>query len=137
MDNHYAPPKAQLTELTNTTTRWGVLFWLVAIGATLLSIGLGLFGFFAVPQFAELFAGFGAELPWQTVIVLKLSHGLWLPSVAALLVWMKWFGAERDSHSRKRLITLFAAIGLTVIVIMALVISTLYLPIFTTGELVK
>lgn len=137
MDNPYAPPQAQLSELTNTTPRWGVLFWLVASGATLLSIGLGLFGSFAVRQFAELFAGFGAELPWQTVIVLKLSHGLWLPSLATLLVWRKWFGAECDSHSRKRLITLFAAIGLTVIVIMVLVISALYLPIFTTGEVVK
>lgn len=136
MENHYSPPRALITEADTQLERWGLLFWLVAIGSSLLSFLAGLFGSFAIPAFAELFAGFGAELPTPTLITLRLNHWLWLPSLAALLVWTKWFGAVRDSYSRKRFFSLFTGIGLAVMGIMAFTIWAIYLPVFKMGEAV-
>ena len=137
MDNYYASPKAQISEDNISILRWGLLFWLVTIGTSLLSLCLGLFGSFAMPSYAELFAGFGTEIPSPTLFALSHGRWLWLPSLATVLVWLKWFGAKRNKKTRKQYLLLFTSIGVANIAVMAGEIWAMYLPIFNMGDAVR
>jgi type IV pilus assembly protein PilC len=56
---------------------------------------------FVVPAFQNIFASFGAELPWLTRVVIALSeclqhYGVWLGAVSVLLIW----GLQRQFQHR-------------------------------------
>jgi type IV pilus assembly protein PilC len=56
---------------------------------------------FVVPAFENIFASFGAELPWLTRVVIALSeclqhYGVWLGAVSVLLIW----GLQRQFQHR-------------------------------------
>lgn len=102
--------------------------WFVVIAGCLYFVSLGV-GFEKVIQpFSKLFAGLGVELPLPTRILLS-SHSWLLPILfigAAMLTV-----AKRLAHfSRRQLHIVNAALILIGLVLPALIMWTLYMPLF-------
>ena len=61
---------------------------------------------FVVPAFQNIFASFGAELPWLTQVVIALSeglkrYGLWLLALSGLAVWWLKRQVQRRTEWRR------------------------------------
>jgi len=88
-----------------------------------------------IPQFAETFSAFGADLPLMTISVLKL-HFIF-PILAAgsgfsFLIWLDIF-----NYKQQRRIFLLSIANLTVaFIICVLSIVSLYLPIFDSSTVI-
>jgi type IV pilus assembly protein PilC len=59
-----------------------------------------------IPEFEAMFSGFGAELPWFTQQVLKLSHGVQAYSLVALVVTIASVVAFRTARKKSSLFRL-------------------------------
>jgi type IV pilus assembly protein PilC len=92
------------SEALRTTIRSALIYPSAVLGiagAVLILILL-----FVVPAFQNIFASFGAELPWLTQVVIALSeglqrYGLWLLALTGLSVWgLKQLIARRTDWQR-------------------------------------
>lgn len=81
-----------LIQLADMKQRWhrtksqlrGALFYPLTILVVAILIAVGLL-WLVVPQFAQLFASFGTDLPWPTAMLLTLSQSLHQHSIAILV----------------------------------------------------
>jgi len=136
MDNPYLPTNAVIDGVSDSRDEAGILFWLVAVGSSLLSVCMGLFATLVIPAYAELYAGLGAELPAPTVFITGHSLLLWLLLLPPLMVWATWYRAKKEKvNSRFR--RQFIAILLLDIAVLASTMWCLYLPIFKVSEAVQ
>ncbi len=92
------------SEALRTTIRSALIYPSAVIGIA--ASVLILIMLFVVPAFQNIFASFGAELPWLTRVVIALSegiqqHGVWFGAVCVLLmVWLKQQLQRRISWRR-------------------------------------
>jgi hypothetical protein len=64
----------------------------------LLSLGLGAFGTFAIPQFELVYASFGVDLPSGTEILFSFRQFLWLPFILIIVLYY----STRDNPNKTR-----------------------------------
>jgi hypothetical protein len=88
-------------------------------------------------SFRELFAGFGAELPWLSQVALG---GMWIWSLLAvaaigIAVWIAGTRLGTRTTVRRMRVALAAYIALFVVVFLVTLIA-LYLPLFGLGRVV-
>lgn len=134
MNDPLTPPQAPVDTAEAFAERDGILFWIVAVGATLLSIALGFLASLALPAFKSVFIGFGADLPAPTKVLIQWPYSLWLPFVIAIGLWLyrhKW-ASQRQLRTRI-LVMSFLSLGLFSVGLFGLSIWALYLPIFKLG----
>lgn len=91
-----------------------------------LALGLAVLTSFVVPQFERLFAGFGAELPGQTMVLFKIRPLLWLPAFSIAALW--WIVKNNPGRTRYFGIMLLGESGLLTGALWAL-----YSPLFKMG----
>jgi len=85
-----------------------------------------------VPQFEDIFSGFGAELPWLTAVFVHHRRLFFLlPLLPPLLWWAlaRQAGASPEARRRSAVLALLLALGLTFVMV-PLTIIAMYLPIF-------
>ena len=94
--------------------------------------------FFPIPKFAELFRGFGADLPIITRILMDWRFLVWTPSVlAVILLWFALTSSPEDIIARhRRIIGAFAALCCFSIIIHGIAVFALYAPILLLGAVV-
>jgi hypothetical protein len=94
--------------------------------------------FRAVPRFAELFKGFGADLSARTQFVLAYPYLLWvLPALAVLVLVLASTTRAQGVVTRHGLfVFLLVLICGASVVVSGLVIDALYEPIFDLGAVV-
>lgn len=91
-----------------------------------------------VPQFQDIFDGFGADLPWLTGLFVKHRHALFLlPLLPPLLWWAmaRMAGPAPDARRKSAVLALLLALGLTLVMV-PLTIVAMYLPIFRLASVV-
>ena len=133
MNNPFTPPQTSLDAAQTTAGKDGVLFWFVAVGATIASIALSLLMAFALPAFEDVYRSFGADLPVPTKALVQWRYSLLLPSAVAIGLWL----FRGRSASRGQLCTWvrtsFFFLGLFSASLLVFAIWALYLPIFKIG----
>ncbi len=110
----------------NISELWIVGSGMVALLLAAIAVNL------VVPQFQDIFDGFGAQLPWLTAVFVKHRHAfLLLPLLPPLLWWglARNAGKARGSRRTAAMIALLVALGLTFVMV-PLAIIAMYLPIF-------
>lgn len=102
------------------------LFSPIIVATGLLAILLGIGDLFVIPEFESIIVGFGADLPIPTRVLFGVRHLLWLPTLLIIGLWH----ASKTWRNRTRY---FAAALFTEIILLLLVLSALYSPIFKLG----
>lgn len=85
-----------------------------------------------VPQFQDIFQGFGAELPWLTAVFVRHRHLFFLLPLLPPLLWWALARTARavpDARRKSAVLALLLALGLTFAMV-PLTIVAMYLPIF-------
>lgn len=91
-----------------------------------------------VPQFQDIFQGFGAELPWLTAVFVRHRHLFFLlPLLPPLLWWAlaRTTGAATDARRKWAVLALLLALGLTFAMVPVTIVA-MYLPIFRLAAVV-
>ncbi len=110
----------------NITEIWILGSGMVALLLAAIAVNL------VVPQFQDVFDGFGAQLPWLTAVFVKHRHAFFLlPLLPPLLWWGLARSAGKAPGTRRNaaMIALLVALGLTFVMV-PLAIIAMYLPIF-------
>ncbi|WP_068825396.1 hypothetical protein [Pseudomonas sp. BMS12] len=84
----------------------------------------------ALPQYAQLFAAFGAEVPWPSALLVEHPQGVWIYLRCALAHNFVWFCTWLISRERWASAGLGLATACTWLSL-ALILIALYLPMFT------
>lgn len=77
-----------------------------------------------VPQFREVFAAFGADLPSFTQFFVHHSYALWLLPLLVLAAWFYW-----PKPARRALVACSIGVVSLLVIVPALTVA-MYLPIF-------
>ena len=125
MDNPYQPPTARIADPVAEVRRkklglFGSLF-MTCFPALILSI--------AAPRFGEVFASFGAALPWLSRMVVNGYLAAWLLPILVVAVWLYWPNPKQRGF-------VVVAISLVSMMLVPFYIIALYLPIFRLGTVV-
>lgn len=123
------------TEVSDRIERPGLLSYVLVLILTswtgCFAVGFGL----AVPQFKELLAGFGADVPTLTKFVINHRVSIWvllfIASVVQLTFCVLLVAAKTMFARRAAFISLACNIAVQLILVVAM-----YLPIFKLGEVV-
>ena len=92
---------------------------------------------FIVPQFAQLFEGFGTELPLATRIVIETYHYWWLIPLAFLAQFLLLrLGPAYGVVVQKSLLILNIFFVVLEILFIPAMVFIFYLPIFTMGSVI-
>jgi type II secretory pathway component PulF len=83
-----------------------------------------LMAFQVVPQFADVFRNFGAELPWLTWFLVRYTWFVVVWPLIVVAVALAWHGDAR------RTVNMVAISGIGSFVLFATVMAAMYLPIF-------
>lgn len=62
-------------------------FFIFSFSAVLISVVLGLFGLFVIPEFENLYVSYGEDLPNVTRVVFSARYFLWLDIVVVAALW--------------------------------------------------
>ena len=94
--------------------------------------------FAAVPRFASLFRGIGADLPDGTMFLLRWPSVVWIPAalVLALTFHALTAPADRAIARHSRTVAVFAVLCCVSLVIQGLAVVALYLPFLRLGAVV-
>lgn len=133
MNDPFAPPLAPLDTVNDTAPKDGLLFWVIAVGATLASIALGLLLPLALPVFESIYVAFGADLPSPTRLLYQGRHALWLALAAPLGAWLYRAKCTHATRCRFRILRSFLAVGLINATLLGFAVWALYLPIIKLG----
>jgi magnesium-transporting ATPase (P-type) len=98
----------------------------ILVTTGLLSIVLGIIDSFVIPAFESLFVSLGSDLPVPTIFLFGVRHLLWLPTLWVIGLWY----ASKTWQNRIRYLS---AALFTEIILLFLVLSALYAPIFKLG----
>ena len=124
MHNPYRTPDAPVASRDGAVAprKSGLLVGLPMSLLTALVISL------SAPQFGNVFASFGSQVPWITGLVLRFHWLAWLLPAGVLAVSFFW-----PDVGRRRVIVL--AIGLlSLLVVLPLSLLALYFPIFELAQ---
>jgi type II secretory pathway component PulF len=110
---------------------------LTVINAILICI-FSLGAFFIIPEFAELFKGFGAELPIATLFVLE-SYKFWpIFLIVPVFIYVKYLTSEKLAvNTEKNLLIVNISILVFMALLLPLLVYVMYLPIFEMGKAVN
>lgn len=86
--------------------------------------------YFLVPQFAELYDGFGADLPTLTSWLQHYYHAVLVIPIALIIAWRFW-----PASSRASALVLIGGVGS--MLFLYIVIVGIYLPLFNMGSVVS
>lgn len=111
--------------------------WMLIVGPVLLFLSAlnYLTMFFQAPRFVELFAGFGADLPMLTGIVLTTSPYFGVLILIGLVPCIKLFNTSDGARASKSLMWIAAGFGASLI-LLGIWVTAMYLPIFQMGSVV-
>ncbi len=128
------PVPEHSTESTRSTPhqprpRW-LAFGIAATIANLLAIGLATLGGVVIPQFAKVFASFGADLPWPTQFLIEHPLILCLAIPASLALTL----AGLFARYRNQVTGGLAIFSLIEFLAVPVCIAMLYLPIVKMGQ---
>jgi hypothetical protein len=126
MQNPYQPPGAPVSE-TDAAARAKRQTWFFIVGVLCAAVG-ALVPTILVPQYKELFAGFGSELPMATSVLVRFYPALWLFPVLLLFAKGTWPKIANRGGA-------VAVAGLSfLVIVIPLTFYLLYLPIFRMAE---
>ncbi|QDH71485.1 hypothetical protein [Marilutibacter alkalisoli] len=123
MTNPYQAPSAQAAG-HDGSAKPGVAALLVSLcfaGLTALILTA------VVPNFRDVLASFGAELPWLSRAVMDGYLVAWLLPACVAVVWFLW------PKPRQRRIAVLAVGLISLLVVLPMCLLVLYLPIFRLG----
>ena len=111
--------------------------WMLIVGPVLLFLSAlnYLMMFFQVPRFTALFAGFGAELPTLTRIVLTISPYLGVLILIGLVPCIQLFRTNDGARASKSLMWIVAGFGAS-LTVLGIWVAAMYLPIFQMGSVI-
>lgn len=127
MNTPYRTPQSSVATEPTSGSNTAIILLLTGIAAALLA---ALVPTLVVPQFQQVFASFGAELPLLTRLALEQHLWLWLLPVLVIAAWLFWPRPRQRSLAA----CLVGAGGLAIIV--PLLILAMYLPILQLGQAV-
>ena len=133
MSNPFRAPSAAVETPEEPTQKFGALFWLVGIGATVLAIGLGLLSSLLLPAFESVYISFGTALPAPTALLTSSRYYLWLGSLTAIGIWLFLWLAPSRHQFRARIFSSFLALGVACGGSLLFALWAMYLPIFQLG----
>lgn len=133
MHDPYTPPQAPVGMASERAKKSGVLFWFVALGATMVSLRLGWFASFALPAFEKVYLSFGPNLPAPTTLLLQGRYALWLPLALAIGLWLYRARVRHHPRSRLRVLQCFLALGLISVALLLASVWAAYLPVRMPG----
>ena len=105
-------------------------FSLYSAAATVVALLLGAYGAFVVPQFSEVFASWGADLPTPTRLLMDYSY--LLPAASILFLGMLFLLQKNAQRERYFAVLLAGELAMVVLIVWAQ-----QLPIFVMGEAVS
>ena len=114
--------------------------WVLLLSTFLIVWCLAIYAYIVLtaPSFQELFAGFGAELPMLTALVLDYSRLAVVPALVSLApLVLIWRHRTSEAHSKARDLTLVVVAFTVSIVLGSIAVYGLYLPIFKMGAVVS
>ncbi len=114
--------------------------WVLLVSTFLIVWCLTIYAYIviATPSFGELFAGFGADLPRLTELVLDYSIvAVALALISLVPLIMIWRHRTSEAHSKARDLTFVLVAFTASIVIGSIAVYGLYLPIFKMGAVVS
>ena len=126
--------KANLGKDTNVSKSTLLVWRILAVSAAFIHVG---FLIFLIPVFTDMFADFGAELPWATQLVIEVSDILrshflvMLLTLSVLVVAVIRYDPKIDKISRFRGLLIFGAI--TALASLPAYSIIMFLPIFQLG----
>ena len=131
--NRYSPPDADVintnadVEVAKRESGAGIVLFVVGLSGALILAGVATA---VIPQFRELFKGFGADLPVATQLVVDYYLYLWFSPLMVVAVRFAW--------PVKRVRSIAACFfGLALLVLgVPLLVLAMYLPIFRLGSVV-
>ena len=112
-------------------------FWLSSIGATLLSVVLGMIGSFVIPAFLDVFASFGADLPVPTLFMIAARNYLWLATLVATVLWMTWWRYRERIGFRRQILVGFLILGAFDMIVAGAVTWAMYSPQMCSMSVVR
>ncbi|QDH71472.1 hypothetical protein [Marilutibacter alkalisoli] len=121
MTNPYRAPTAQATE-RHRSAKPGIAVLLVSLclaGITALILTV------VVPNFRDVLASFGAELPWLSRAVMDGYLVAWLLPACVAVAWFRW------PNPRQRRIAALVIGLISLLVVLPMCLLALYLPIFS------
>jgi type II secretory pathway component PulF len=87
------------------------------------------------PQFVQLFAGFGAALPWLTRFVIASTQYLaLLPAIPGIIAIYVWVRSVRSRQSERALTMILVGFAVVAVVIIPISVAAFYLPIFKLSK---
>ncbi len=91
----------------------------------------------SVPKYTQLFSGFGAKLPPETINALNYHYiGLLLP-ITALLLCAYYFKRSKTQVSKNVVYTLITVSFLVTLYWSSFFVEAMYLPIFQMGDVIN
>ena len=136
MSNPYHPPKSKSLESSEQQPPG---FWVIVLSVALTIISGMLYSaiYPAVPQFVEIFEGFGAELPWFTQFILDNYYYFGLPYLLGLIPCMILVKNRASViPSEKHLFMLIVINFVLSFFVIGITVIAMYLPIFKMGNVV-
>jgi type II secretory pathway component PulF len=132
----YNAPQANLSGTKEQSRpRYRIPFFISAILASVLSIGLGYIGTFVIPSFMQVSDAFEVDLSAVTLAVFHLRLWLWSAFAIVVLLWFfAWHSWSRHDHSQMRITVPFIVLCAIDIGMYAWLTEVLYEPILMLGK---
>jgi len=124
MTNPSANPQTSVPESPIPSTGTGVLFAGV-ICSSFAAIVTTIIGLYVIPQFSQVFANFGAELPLITRFVISYYWLIWLLPILAFCTWRFW------PNNRRRNVVIGIICIVTPVLVVPTIVIAMYLPIYS------
>ena len=121
----------------NGASRPPVKRWMLIVGPLLLFLSAlnYLVLFFQGPAFIELFAGFGADLPVLTRVMLTMSPYFGVLILIGLGPCIELFKTSDGARAGKKLMWIVAGFGAS-LTVLGIWVAAMYLPVFQMGSVV-
>jgi type II secretory pathway component PulF len=137
LNTPYEAPRSVVSEVESVHGRHGILFWLVSIAATLLSVLIGIMEAFVMPAFMGVYSSFGANLPELTLWFVNYRNWLWCALGITATLWAVWWKSRSQIEYRAKVRLGFVILLIANIVVIWVQVWAMYLPIFKLGTTVS
>ncbi|WP_444892155.1 hypothetical protein ACJJIE_14520 [Microbulbifer sp. TRSA001] len=130
MENIYTPPNSVETNECQLLTWKKVLSSIFSV----ISATVYFLGYWLTPYFAEMYANFGVELPFQTIFLIELHPYLLLLSIMSFLPMVVWHQSELLIKVKYGMFRISFIHFIISIVEIAFLLWSLYAPIYALGQ---
>jgi type IV pilus assembly protein PilC len=128
-----AKEAAMTSEANSSSTARTILSSILIVVTMVMCLVFGVMGALVIPQFAQVFSSFGADLPAPTLLVINFRYLLWLPSFLMLIVMGVLWWLVKSPKVRTLCYAVFVVVQ---VLMLPLIIVSMYLPIYKLGQVV-